>query len=46
MTLKIPTEQMAIYRATARRRREQKARQLALRHQRAWAVAQQAAQIL
>ncbi len=44
--IKIPTEQMAIYRAAARRRREQKVRLLALRHQRAWAVAQQAAQIL
>ncbi len=46
VTLEIPTEQMAIYRATARRRQQQKARQLALRHQRAWEVAQQASQIL
>jgi predicted nucleotidyltransferase len=44
--LKISPEQMAIYRATAQRRRQQKARELALRHQRAWAIAQQAGQIL
>jgi predicted nucleotidyltransferase len=44
--LEIPTEQMAVYRATARQRRQKKARELALRHQRAWEVAQQAAQIL
>ena len=37
---------MQQYRAAARRSQAQKAAQLALRHQRAWCVAQQAAQIL
>jgi predicted nucleotidyltransferase len=46
VTLEIPAEQMAVYRATARQRRQKKARELAARRQRAWEVAQQAAQIL
>lgn len=46
MVLEISTEQMAVYRATARQRRQQKERQLALRYQRAWDVARQAAVIL
>ena len=46
MVLEIPAEQMTIYRATARRRRQRKVRRMALHHQRAWEVAQQASQVL
>ena len=42
----ISSEQMAVYRATARQRHQQKVRDLALRHQRAWVVAKQASQLL
>ena len=46
MTLEISTKQMAVYRATARQRQQQKEQKLALRYQRAWEVAQRAAAIL
>lgn len=46
MTLKISPEKMARYRATARRREEERKHQLAEHHKRAWAVAKQAASIL
>jgi predicted nucleotidyltransferase len=42
----ISKEQMARYRTTAQRRQQQKARQLALRQQRAWRVVQRAAPLL
>ena len=42
----IPAAQMAVYRATARRRQQQQAHRLAQRRERAWQVAQQAAHIL
>ena len=46
MTLKIPTDKMTSYRVAARRRQEQKARQLSGRRQRAWDVARRAGQLL
>jgi len=46
MALDITPEQMAVYQATARRRRQQKAQALAARHQRAWQVAREGAQLL
>ena len=46
VTLEISAEQMAVYRASAKRRRQEKARCLALQHHRAWTVARQAGQIL
>lgn len=46
MVFEISAEQMAVYRATARQRRQQKEETLALRYRRAWEVAQQAATIL
>jgi predicted nucleotidyltransferase len=46
MTLQISPEQMAVYRATARRREEQRRQALAGRHTRAWAVARRGAQML
>jgi predicted nucleotidyltransferase len=46
VTLKISPEKMAHYRATARRREEERQRQLAERHKRAWAVVKQAGSIL
>ena len=46
MVLKISAKQMAAYRTTARQRHQQKEQKLALRYQRAWEVAQQAAAIL
>lgn len=46
MSLDVTPEQMARYRATARRRQTEKARQRTLRRQRAWEVAHQAGQIL
>jgi predicted nucleotidyltransferase len=42
----ISAKQMAIYRATAQRRRQKEEQELALRRRRAWEVARQAAQIL
>jgi predicted nucleotidyltransferase len=46
MLAEITAEQMAVYQETARRRRQQKARRLALRRQRALEVAQQASRAL
>jgi predicted nucleotidyltransferase len=46
MTSEISTEQMEKYRETARRRQQQKEQALALRYERAWAVARQASRIL
>jgi len=46
MAKEISPEQMAIYRATAQRRRQKEEQELALRRRRAWEVARQAAQIL
>jgi len=46
MPPEITPEQMAVYQATARRRRRQKAQALAARHQRAWQVARAGAQLL
>ncbi len=46
MTLNISAEQMAIYRATARQRRQRQARELALRYERAWAVVELASAML
>ena len=46
MSPEISSAQMAVYRATARQRRVQKAQALALRRQRAWEVARQAARTL
>jgi predicted nucleotidyltransferase len=46
LTAEISAEKMAIYRETARRRRQKKDQALALRYERAWAVARQASQIL
>ena len=42
----ITPEEMAVYRATARRRRERERQELARRRERAWALAQQAARLL
>lgn len=46
MDFEISKEQMAVYRATARQRQQQKEHQLALRYRRAWDVARQAVVIL
>jgi predicted nucleotidyltransferase len=46
MALDITPEQMAAYRAGARRREQQRARVLAARHARAWDVARRGAQML
>lgn len=46
MSLNISSRQMAVYRAAAQQRRQQKEYQLALRYRRAWDVARQAAVIL
>jgi predicted nucleotidyltransferase len=46
MALKIPAKQMTSYRAAAKRRRQEREHKLALLYQRAWEVAQQAAQVL
>jgi predicted nucleotidyltransferase len=44
--MKVTDAQMSVYRAAARQRQQQKAHHLAARQQRAWQVAQLAAQLL
>ena len=46
MALNVSTQQMEIYRATARQRRQRQAGKVAARYQQAWRVAKQAGQIL
>ena len=46
MVTKITAEQMKAYRATARRRRQEIARELEARLQRAWLVAEKASRLL